>query len=133
MSLYCCESKCKCALWSIVASVIIGVIAAFLQITGVITVTAAFLWVTFGIAVVYLGILAATVGMSPRAAGCCTPIGALLAGILGTVLFSVIQLAVGITATAVISAIFTGLLLFFFTLTIGGTACYIRCAVDCAA
>lgn len=128
-----CSCRISCTPATAIAAAIIGVIAAFLQITGVITVTAAFLWVTFGIAVVYLGILAATVGMSPRAAGCCTPIGALLAGILGTVLFSVIQLAVGITATAVISAIFTGLLLFFFTLTIGGTACYIRCAVDCAA
>ena len=56
MSMCCCETKCRCILLSLVAGVILGVVAAFLQITGMITVTPAFLWVVLGIAVVYLAV-----------------------------------------------------------------------------
>lgn len=135
MNLANCQCKCSCTLATVIAAVIIGVIAAFLQITGVITVTAAFLWVVFGIAIVYLAVLAVTAGLRRRTDndGCCGPVNTLLVGILGTILFAVILLAVGIVATSVISAILVGLLLFFFTLTVGGTACYVRCLTDCAA
>lgn len=130
-----CQCRFSCTLVAVIAAVIIGVIAAFLQITGVITVTAAFLWVVFGIAIVYLGVLAVTAALIRRTGetGCCRPVNTLLVGILGTVLFTVILLAVGITATSVVSAILVGLLLFFFTLTVSGTACYVRCLTDCAA
>ena len=51
-----CNCRYNCLLLSIIASLIIGVITAFLRITAVITVTPAFLWVSLGIAVVYLAI-----------------------------------------------------------------------------
>lgn len=130
-----CQCRVNCPLITVIAAVIIGVIAAFLQITGVITVTAAFLWVVFGIAIVYLAVLAVTAALIRRAevTGCCAVTNTLLVGILGTILFAVVLLAVGVIATSIVSAILVGLLLFFFTLTVGGTACYVRCMTDCAA
>ena len=54
-----CNFRCSCTLVAVIASVILGVVAAFLQITGVITVTPTFLWVVFGTALGYLGLLLA--------------------------------------------------------------------------
>ena len=135
MSLINCNSRCSCALWAIIAKVIVGVITVFLQITGVITATAAFLWVTFGIAVVYLGIflVASVFGRAAQACECkCATVNTLPAGILGTILFSVVLLAVGVVATSVVSAILVELLPGFFALTLSATACYVRCLTDCA-
>lgn len=130
---FCVNFRCSCTVGAVIASLIIGVLTAILQITGVITVTTAFLWVTFGIAVVYLGVLLVAAALARRTErmGCCTPLNALLAGILGTILFAVVLLAVGITATSVLSAILVGLLLFFLSLIFTATACFIRCLTDC--
>lgn len=134
MSVFGCGCKFNCTAAAVIASVIIGVLTAFFQITGIITVTPVFLWVVFGIAVVYLAVLA--VGAAPengteRCAGLCTRLNVVLAGILGAILLAVILLAVGITATSVISAILVGLLLFFFALTLTGTACLVKCLFGC--
>lgn len=133
MSFFNCNSKNNCTFAAVIVSVIIGIITAFLQITGVITVTPVFLWVTFGIAVVYLAVLLATVSLAQGSgASACigTALNALLLGILGTVLFSIVLLAVGIVATSAISAILGGLLLLFFSLTITSSACYVKCFAD---
>ena len=129
-----CSFKCSCTAAALIASAIIGVIAAFLQITAVITVAPVFLWVVFGIAVGYLGILVASVALARRrelCAGVCRILGTVLAGILGSILLAGILLAVGITATSVVSAILVGLLLFFFALTLTATACLVKCFADC--
>lgn len=131
MSFCNCNFRCPCAVYAVIASVILGVVAAFLQITGIITVTPVFLWVALGVAVGFLGILLATAGH--REAGCCCNTGTVLAGILGTILFSVVLLAVGITAGSVISAILVGLLILFAALTVTASACLIRCADRCDA
>jgi hypothetical protein len=136
MSLFCCECKCNCncTIAAIIASVIVGVVAAFLQITGVIAVTAAFLWVVLGIAVVYLAVLVATFGLARGREGCecrCASIGALLYGILGSVLFSIILLAIGAAAVGVVGAILVALLLISFSLVITSSACLVRCIADC--
>lgn len=135
MSNFGCYCKCSCRIAAVIASVIIGVVTAFLQITGVITVAPVFLWVAFGIAVVYLGVLvvAAALSGAEAAAGClCTALNALLIGILGTILFAVVLLAVGIVATSILSAILVGILLFFFSLTLTSTACLVRSLADCS-
>ena len=118
-----------CSVVALIVSAIIGIVTAFLQIAGVITVAPAFLWVTFGIAVVYLGgLLFASVFSRKNEQSSCTAsaLKALLGGILGTVLFSSVLLAVGIVATSVLSAVLVGLLLFFFALTLTGSACFIK-------
>lgn len=134
MSMCSCRYKCDCVVWALIASLIIGVITAFLQITAVITVTPVFLWVLFGIAVGILGLLLLTSGMGGRNSGCpdqCGILNTVLAGILGTILFAAILLAVGIVATSVISAILVGVLVFFFSLILTALACYIRCLTNC--
>ena len=129
-----CSCKCNCTIAAVVASLIVGIITAFLQITAVITVTPVFLWVALGIGVVYLGILTLTAGTSccVRPGECrCMALDTLLTAILGTILFSVILLAVGIVATSVISAILVGVLLFFLSLTFAEAACYVRTLAAC--
>ena len=135
MSIFGCRCKCSCLLAAVIASVILGVVTAFLQITGMITVTPAFLWVVLGIAVVYLGVLvvAAALSCGEEASGCClcATLNALLSGILGSALFAVVLLGIGIVATSILSAILVGVLLFFFCLTLSATACLVRSITAC--
>lgn len=133
MSIFGCNCRNRCVLLAVAASIIIGVVAAFLQITGTITVTPVFLIVAFGIAVAALGILAVTTALVRRyGTSClCAALQAVLTGILGTALVSVVLLAVGIVATSVVSAILVGLAAGFFTLIIAGGACLVRCLADC--
>ena len=129
-----CNCRFNCTLFAVISAAILGVIAAFLQISGVITVSVAFLWVALGIGVVYLaGLLATSVlrrgSVAPNCL--CRALDALLAGVLGTILLSLVLLAVGIVATSVLSAVLVGVLVFFLWLAVASAACYIRCAADC--
>lgn len=116
----------------VVASIIIGIIAAVLRYTAVITLTPAFLWVTLGVALVYLGILLLTTGGRINAGACvCRSLSAVFAGILGTALTSVILLGITFVATSVLGAIISGALLFFFSLTVTSAVCLIKCRYGC--
>ncbi len=129
-----CNCRNNCTSIAVVVSIIIGIITAFLRITGVITVTPAFLWVVFGIAVVYLAVVLATTAVIERECtnDCvCPTLSVLLIGILGTILLSVVLLAISFVATSIVGAIVTGLLLLFFSLTVGATACLARCLAKC--
>lgn len=133
MALCGCYCRRDCTLAAIVVSVVLGIVTAFLQISGVITVVPAFLWVALGIAVVYLAVLvAATVLMNRSDKTClCPALSTVLVGILGTVLFSLVLLAVGIVATSILSAVLVGLLLAFLFLILTASACLVRCLADC--
>lgn len=127
-----CNSACSfdCSLLAIGASVIIGIITTLLTITATITITPAFLWVLFGIAVVYLGVvLLVSSGFGCRSNCRClrTPLSLLLAGILGTILGAIILLGITFAATSIVGAVITGALLFFFALLITSTVCLIKC------
>ena len=56
MSIVNCGKRRECSGIALVASLIIGIIAAFLQITAVITLTPIFYIVALGIAIVYLAV-----------------------------------------------------------------------------
>ena len=128
----CCNCRYNCTLLALIAGVIAGVVAAFLLITGGLTVTPVYLAVAFAVAVVYLGVLLATASPRRGAVSClCRTLGVLLVGIVGTIAASVILVLTGIVATSVLSAILVGLLAFFFTLMIAGGACHVRCLADC--
>ena len=129
MSIFCCDNKPGCVTLAIIASAILGVIAALLQITAVITVTPAFLWVALGIAIVYLAVLLGTRCCRENTCRCQnSTLCAILTGILGTALTSVILLAVTFAATSIVGAIFVGLLVLFLSLIITATACLVaRC------
>ena len=134
MAIFNCDNKFDCTGFAIVTSLIIGIIAAFLQITAVITLTPVFSIVALGVALLYLAVALITSALTQKCAICnhkCTPLSALLVGILGTILFSVILLAVTCAATSVIGAIIVGALFFSFSLMITSTACFTRCVFDC--
>lgn len=126
-----CNINCSCNGIAAVSSIIIGIIAAFLRYSAVITFTPAFLWVIFGIAVVYLAIALIKSPFS-RASDCgCTNLPLMLTGILGTILTSIILLAVDFAATSVIGAIISGASVLFFALVISASACLVRCENTC--
>ena len=129
-----CCCRRDCTLLSLIAAVILGVLGAFLQITGVIAVSTVFLWVALGIGVVYLAILPIILSRIPRNEGrfcLCRTVEAILAGLLGTIFLAALLLEIGITATSVLSAIFVGLLVAALTLIFTGTACLVRCLAYC--
>ena len=129
-----CSCRCRCSLTALIASLLLGVIAAFLRITGVLNLTAAFLGAAFIIAVVYLAVLILSMALLGKREACaclCTNLRALLAGVLGTILFALVLLLIDVAAASVIGAILAGVLIFFFTLMFAGAACLIRSLADC--
>ena len=134
MTIFNCENKWNCTGIAVVASLILGIIAAFLQITGVITIAPVALVVALGIAVVYLAVILVTASLAQHSAACrriCNTLSVLLFSILGTILFSIILLAITFAATSVIGALFVGALVFFFALTLISTACFAKCLLNC--
>lgn len=134
MNLACCNCKWGCTALAVVVSLVIGVIGAFLQITGVITLGTVFLLAAAGVAAVYLGALVLVTLLTRRReySGCeCAALNVLLAALLATVALAALLLAVGITATSVISAILVGLLIAAITLAITVSVCLVRCLTDC--
>ncbi len=134
MALCGCNNRWNCTSLAVIASVIIGVVTAFLQITAVVTVTPIFLWVVFSIAIAYLAVtLLATALIRKEAGGACLcpALAAQLIGLLGSILFSIVLLAVGFAATSIVGAIFLGILLFFFALAVTTTACVAKCFANC--
>ncbi len=134
MTILNCECKRDCLLFSAIASIIIGIIVAFLRITGVITVTPVLLIIAFGIAVLFLlATLIATAlwGRSNCRACVYTAISAVLVGVLGTLLLSVVLLVIPFVATSVIGAIITGALAAFLSYIFTATACAVKCFAKC--
>lgn len=133
MSVFCCNSR-NCVFGAILASLITGVITAILSFTAVITITPAFLWVLFGISVLYLVFLSLASVRRQRGitSGCLySALPALLVGILGTILTSVVLLGITFAATSVLGALIGGALLAFFALTVTSSACIIVCTASC--
>ncbi len=125
-----CDCRNDCLIFSLAAAILVGVITAILRFTAIITVTPAFLWATFGIAVVYLALLLVTslVTNDFETAQCsrCRVLTTLLLSLLGTILFSVILLAVTFAATSSVGALLNGILLGFFTLALASSACLVK-------
>lgn len=129
-----CSIKSSCNGTAIIASAIIGALTAFAQITGVITVTPEFIWILSGITVAYLGVFAAAVAVARKTSHrrCLRfPLGALFLGILGTLVLSLVLLAMPIAASGLLSVLLSGFLLFFFALTLTAAPCFLRCLADC--
>lgn len=135
MSDFNCSCGCRwsCAAVAVVVSVILGVIAAFLQFAGVIAVTPMLLGVAFAVAVGYLAALLVAAALLRRreTERClCGSVRTVLTGILGTVLFSAVLLLTGV-AGGVAGSILVGLLVLFAALLLTGTACLVQCITGC--
>lgn len=122
-----CQCRYSCTGLAVVAALILGIIGAFLQITGVIFLNATFLWVILGVAVVYLSILLATACFGTCSLGCsCCSKDVVLAGILGAAVLSIVLLGIPAASVGVTGAILSGGALFFFFLILFATACLAR-------
>ena len=129
-----CSCRSSCTTIAVIISIAVGIIVAFLRITAAITVTPAFLWTLFGIAVVYLAVLLLTASFTKCCdvqRPCCLnrAITVILGAIIATVLFAVVLLAIEFVATSILGAVLTGLLLLSFFLVITETACLVRCLI----
>lgn len=122
----------NCTFLSIAAAVVVAVAAAILQYTAVITLTPVFYIVALGIAVAYLAVtLITATALRNFVTSCvCDILSVILIGILGTILTSVILLAVGFAATSVLGAIVVGALAGFFALMVATIACLSKCVVN---
>lgn len=130
-----CNCRYNCTGLGAIASIILGVITAFLTFTATITLTPAFLWVLFGIGVVALALLLIYTVLLRRslARDCvCRIIPTVLTGILGTILTAVILLGITFAATSIIGAIIAGVLIFFFSLIITSVSCLVLCTAGCS-
>lgn len=130
-----CRCRPDCTTLALIASIVIGVLVAFLRITAVVTLSTAALIVAFGVGVVYLAVavVAAALRRTADAAEClCPAVSAALAGALGTVLTALILLAIPFAATSILGAIITGALAATFTLLLTATACLVRCLIGCS-
>lgn len=129
-----CNARVDCAFLSIAAAIIVGIVAAIAQFTAIVTFATVFYIVAFGVAVLFLAILLALVPVLYRAScqnGCDFNIKLATAGILGSIVTSIILLAVGFAATSGLGAVFVGLLAAFFTLTVTSVVCAVNCAGEC--
>ena len=129
-----CNCRYSCNGLAIVASLFIGIISAILSFTGIITVTPVFFWVILGVAVGYLAIVLASSVASKyndNKQCICSSLELLLIGILGSILTSLVLLAVAFAATSVLGAIVLGVALFFFSLLFTSTACLVKCLSGC--
>ena len=128
-----CRCRIDCTALAVVAGIVIGIITGFLRFSAIIAVTPAFLWVTFGIAIGFLLFAFITRnGYNTDIPLCrCASFTTFIVGILGTILISIILLAIPFVATSVLGAIITGLLLFFFTILIVSVVCLLRCTYRC--
>ena len=122
----------NCVGIAVIISIIVGAIAAVLSFAAVITVGTAFLWVALGIAVVAFATLVWISAFADCEAKRClrSVFLALITGIFGAILTSVILLAITFAATSVVGAIITGLLLAFLTLILTSSACFVNCVIE---
>lgn len=134
MSMTDCGCRCRCNAASLVASLILGIIAAFLRITGTITLPAVLLWAALGVAAVYLPVLLLTMailGGSERCPCLCVNLKTLVLSALGVILLGLILLLIEFATTSIIGAILTGLFVFALIALFAGTACQVRCVANC--
>ena len=131
MALFQWDCKDTCAAWAVVAGAVLGIVAAFLRLTAVITLTPVVLIVAFGIAVAYLAValVAAALSRSDGVMGDSTTLSVLLTGLVGTILLSVVLLAIPFAAASVVGALLTGALVAFFTQAVIATACWVKALV----
>ena len=127
-----CETKINCTGIAFITSLILGIIAAFLQITAVIAIPPILLGSAIIVALVFLLVILIAVSLTQTSCrALCSVVSVLLLGILGSILFAAILLIIDIAATSVIGAILVGLLVFSFSLFILTTACLIKCIANC--
>ncbi|MGM9550994.1 MAG: hypothetical protein ACI3XA_01930 [Clostridia bacterium] len=130
------ELNCQCpdcTTHSVILSTILGVIAAFLSITCILRLTAPIIFTALIVALLYLPVVLIALSLRTcSATRCvCRALKAIIIGVLGTVITSLILLTIPCFPIGVIYAIIVGLLTLFFFLMLSSTGCLIRCISNC--
>lgn len=133
MSTPCRGFRPDCTFIAVLVSLVVGIVTAFLRITGTITLAPAFLQALLAIAVGYLAVVlvSGAVSRDRHCEGLCNTVTAFLSGVVGTILLAIVLLNIEFAVISIIGAILTGALLFFFFLTVTSTACLVRCFFNC--
>ena len=128
---YCCRRDCTT--WAIVVAVVLGVLAVFLQVTGIFTIGTAALTAALGVALVALAVLLLTMSTASGGDGycLCRSVSAALVGAIATIVLAVVLLALELPATGFAFLVLTGLLVAAFTLLLASVVCLIRCLSGC--
>lgn len=128
-----CKTKCDCTFFSVIVSVIVGIIVAFLNVSGTIAVPQVVLWVFFGVALAALAAAFVAGALQRREhTGCfCSSLTTLLVGVLGTVLFSLVLILADIATGGIFGSLITGLLFAAFTLIITSVGCLTKSLFGC--
>ena len=129
-----CDCRCSCVFRVLAASAVIGAAAACLRSTVEFAVPAAGLVGILVLAAVYLATVLVVAVLQPQAEAACLSrlVSALLAGILAAVLTAVVLLVIPFAAASIVGAIVTGILASSVSLTLGATACLVRCLTNSA-
>ena len=132
-----CFFNCKmgCNALGLIVSLIAGIAALVLNITGTITVLPLFLWVGFvvaiGLLIVTLLIVTSTDEERREKSCICKALSTLQFGALGAILTALVLLAVDFGGISIIGAIIYGAFAFFFVLLITSLICLARCYASC--
>jgi len=119
---------------SVVLSVLFGIAAGFLFANGFLPFVFVGIGIALGIAIITLILLwGAVTAKKPYSDNdcICENLGLLLAGIIGTIITSIIALSVFLIPGVTIFAILVGLVAFFFALLLIGIVSYLTCVSDC--
>ena len=135
MGFFNCNCRTGCTALGLIVSLIAGIVALVLNITGTITVLPLFLWIGFGVAVGLLIVtllIVASTDEERRERNCiCKALSTLQLGALGAILTALILLAVDFGGISIIGAILYGSFIFFFVLLITSVICLARCYASC--
>lgn len=129
MSFICCDNRRYCTIAAIIVSTIVGIVFAFTLISGGVVIDPIYVSVALGVGLVYLAatlIAVAIASLRFRGMGASSELIALIIGILGTIIFSIVVYLVGVTAVTVGLAVLVGFLGAFFALMITSTICFIK-------
>ena len=129
---YCCCRR-DCTTWAIVAAVVLGVLAVFLQVTGVIVIGAAALTAALETGLIALGVLLVAMAAAHTGEGycLCRSVTAALVGAVGTIVLALALLTLPLDVTGIVFLLLTGLLVAAFTLLVASVVCLIRCLSGC--
>ena len=127
----CCNRDYGCVLATVI-SIFLGVIIGVLFFFELIPTIIPAIWISFGISVLSLvGVVILSSADIDRCNQCLCMYGnCLLAGIFGTLILSIISLAITLTAGAVLSALIIAVLVFFLSLLIITLLIAIKCIIE---
>ena len=133
MSKLSCYCGNDCTVLSVIASIVIGIVATVLNVTATIALGVPFLWAALGIALFFFAVtlVGSAISQDENRRCFCPALTTLITGVLGTTLAAVILLLVDLAAAGVVASLIVGGLAGFFTLVLTSVACLIKCLSGC--